>query len=44
MEPVTALLQILIMHVIAPAILSLVFHLIVKKLGWVRDGDMKLIR
>ena len=44
MEPVTALIQILIMHVFAPAVLSLVFHLIVKKLGWVHDGDMKLIR
>ena len=44
MEPVTALIQILIMHVVAPAVLSLVFHLIMKKLGWVKDGDMQLIR
>lgn len=44
MEPVTALIQILIMHVIAPAVLSLVFHMVTKKLGWVKDGDMKLIR
>ncbi len=27
---------------ILPAILSLLIHLLVKKLGWVKDGDMKL--
>jgi len=27
---------------VLPAVLSLVFHLIIKKLGWVKDGDMKL--
>ena len=27
---------------VLPAVLSLVFHLIVKKLGWVKDGDLKL--
>ena len=27
---------------VLPAILSLVFHMLVKKLGWVKDGDMKL--
>lgn len=27
---------------VLPAVLSLVFHACVKKLGWVKDGDMKL--
>ncbi|MBR3306707.1 MAG: PTS sugar transporter subunit IIC [Lachnospiraceae bacterium] len=27
---------------VLPAILSLIFHLIVKKLGWVKDSDLKL--
>ena len=27
---------------VLPAILSLIIHMIVKKLGWVKDGDMKL--
>ncbi|MCR5208615.1 MAG: PTS sugar transporter subunit IIC [Lachnospiraceae bacterium] len=31
-----------LISVVLPAVLSLVFHLIVKKLGWVKDGDMKL--
>ena len=27
---------------VLPAVLSLIIHAIVKKLGWVKDGDMKL--
>ena len=27
---------------VLPAVLSLVFHMIAKKLGWVKDGDLKL--
>ena len=27
---------------VLPAVLALLFHMIVKKLGWVHDGDMKL--
>ncbi|MCR5251359.1 MAG: PTS sugar transporter subunit IIC [Lachnospiraceae bacterium] len=27
---------------VLPAVLSLLFHMIVKKLGWVKEGDMKL--
>lgn len=27
---------------IAPAVLSLFFHFVMKRLGWVKDGDMKL--
>lgn len=36
------LVLIVIMHIIAPAILSLVFHLIFKKLGIVKDEYLKL--
>ena len=27
---------------ILPAVLSLVFYAVMKKLGWIKDGDMKL--
>ncbi len=40
----TALAQILILHVIAPALLSLGFYWIFHRIGWIQDGDMKLIR
>lgn len=36
------LAEIIGLYFIAPAILSLLFHLIMKRLGWVKDGDMKL--
>ena len=36
------ILEIIIMHVIAPAILALAFHLLFKKLGWVKDGYQTL--
>ena len=36
------LAEIIGLYIIAPAVLSLIFHLIMKKLGWVEDGDMKL--
>ena len=32
------------MYFIAPAILSLIIHLIMKRIGWVKDGDLKLQR
>lgn len=32
------------LYFIAPAVLSLFFHFIMKRLGWVKDGDMKLQR
>jgi uncharacterized membrane protein len=34
--------SLLLISIVLPAVLSLIFHLIVKKLGWVKDGDMKL--
>ena len=37
-----AIIIIVLMHVVAPAILSLVFHFIFKKLGLVKDEYLKL--
>ena len=28
--------------IVLPAVLSLLFNAVLRKLGWVRDGDMKL--
>lgn len=36
------LAEIIGLYLIAPAVLSLFFHSIMKRLGWVKDGDMKL--
>lgn len=38
------LVEIICLYFIAPAFLSLLFHLIMRRLGWVNDGDMKLNR
>lgn len=38
------LVEIIGLYFIAPAALSLFFHFIMKRLGWVKDGDMKLQR
>jgi uncharacterized membrane protein len=32
------------LYFFAPAVLSLLFHAIMKRLGWVKDGDFKLQR
>lgn len=36
------LLEIVVMHVIAPAILTYVIAELMRKKGWIKDGDMKL--
>ena len=36
------LAEIIGLYFVVPAVLSLFFHFIMKKLGWVKDGDMKL--
>ncbi len=36
------LMKIAILHFLLPGVLTLLFHLLFKRLGWVRDGDMKL--
>ena len=35
-------LSILLLHFIAPAILTLVFTAALRKIGWIKDGDLKL--
>lgn len=42
MEPWMALLQIVLMHFILPAVLALGFSELLRKIGWIRAGDMKL--
>ncbi|WP_294902475.1 PTS transporter subunit IIC [uncultured Eubacterium sp.] len=37
-----ALIQILIMHFILPAVVTLIFSEAMRKAGWIKDGDMKL--
>lgn len=37
------LIEIICLYFIAPALLSLLFHFIMKRLGWVKDGDMKIL-
>ena len=38
------LTEIIGLYFVAPAVLSLIFHIIMKRLGWVKAGDMKLQR
>ena len=42
MDPILLLIETIAMHFIAPAVLTLFFDSIFRKLGWVRSGDMKL--
>jgi len=42
MDPVLLLIEIIVMHFVAPALLTLFFDRIFRKLGWVHSGDMKL--
>lgn len=41
-DPKVVLIEILIMHVIAPAALTLLLSELLRKIGWIRAGDMKL--
>ena len=41
-KPVIVLLEILLMHFILPAALSLGIAELMRKLGWIKNGDMKL--
>ena len=43
-DPGILLIKIIGLYFIAPALLSLFFHYIMKRVGWVKDGDMKLQR
>ena len=44
MDSSVLLSEIVILYFIAPALLSLIFHAIMVRLGWVKSGDMKLQR
>ena len=35
-------LGLVLVAIVLPAVLSLLFNIVLKKIGWVRDGDMKL--
>ena len=41
-EPVSLVLKIMLLHFIAPAAIAIAIHLAMRKLGMVKDGDMKL--
>ena len=41
-EPGIVIFKILILHFLAPALIAFSIHLLMKKTGWVKDGDMKL--
>ena len=43
-DPVVLICEIVGLYFIVPAILSLIIHAVMKRLGWVKDGDMKLQR
>lgn len=36
------IIKIIILYFVAPALISLAFHILIKKMGWIRPGDMKL--
>ena len=42
MSSKVALIQILLMHFILPAVVTLIFSEGMRKAGWIKDGDMKL--
>lgn len=42
MNPVTVLVQIIIMHFILPAVISLAVSELLRKIGWIKKDDMKL--
>ena len=39
---VPTLLEILLMHFILPAAMTLGFYLLLRKIGWIKDGDLRL--
>ena len=42
MSSKVALIQIIIMHFVLPAVVTLIFSEGMRKAGWIKDGDMKL--
>ncbi len=43
MEPVMALLEITLMHFVLPAVISLGIAEAMRKLGWIKNGDLRLV-
>ncbi|MGL6175217.1 MAG: PTS transporter subunit IIC [Cellulosilyticaceae bacterium] len=41
-DPVSLMISILLLHIILPAILTLIFAYMLKKIGWIKEGDLKL--
>ena len=41
-EPGIIIIKIISLHFLAPALIAISIHLLMKKIGWVKDGDMKL--
>ena len=41
-SPAVTLIEMAVMHFIAPAVLTLVFSELLRKKGWIREGDMAL--
>lgn len=41
-EPGILIVKIIFLHFLAPALTALSIHLLMKRIGWVKDGDMKL--
>ena len=41
-DPVIVLVKMLLMHFILPAVLTLLFSELMRKKGWIKQGDMKL--
>ena len=42
MSPLLVLGEVLLLHFAAPAVLTLLFDAFFRRIGWVREGDMKL--
>ena len=41
-SPVVLTIEIVLLHFVLPAVVTLIFHFLFKKIGLVKDGDMKL--
>ena len=39
---IPVLLEVLLLHFVLPAALTLLFYFILRKIGWIKDGDLKL--
>lgn len=41
-DPTAIIIKIVVLHFVAPAIISLLIHFAMTRLGWVKNGDMKI--